>query len=87
MTDIFHSIWRWEFSKMLLVTCPNVGCRKVFKYRVDRKRHLESKKYQGKPPEPLTSLESITKIYHGYLLLFCNTVINHSNNKKAIKIL
>ena len=59
-----------------------MGCRKVFKYRVDRKRHLESK-CQGKPPESLTSLESITKIYHGYLHSFCNTVINHSNNKKS----
>ena len=49
---------------------------------MEKKCHLESKKCQGKPPEPSTSSESIVKRDNGYLCLLCNTVIKHSNNKK-----
>ena len=51
---------------------------------MEQKRCLESKKCQGKSPEPSTSLESIVKRDHGYPRLLCHTVINHSN-KKGIK--
>ena len=62
---------------MPLITCPNVGCRKDFKYRMEKKHHLESKNCQGLPPE---TSNSIVKRDNGYLCLLCNAVIKHSNN-------
>ena len=32
-------------------SCPNTGCRKTFKYRMERKRHLDSGKCEGVPPD------------------------------------
>ena len=65
---------------MPLITCPNVGCRKVFKYQVEKKHHLDSKKCQGLPPETSNSSKSIVKRDNGYLCLLCNAEIKHSNN-------
>ena len=67
---------------MHLSKCPNVGCRMVFKYRMEKKRHLESNKCQGKPPEPSILSKSIVKKDNGWLCLLCNTAIKHSNNIK-----
>ena len=47
---------------------------------MEKKRHLESKKCQGLPPETSSSLKSIVKRDNGYLCLLCNTEIKHSNN-------
>ena len=65
---------------MPLITCPNVGYRKVFKYQMEKKHHLESKKCQGLPPETSNSSKSIVKRDNGYLCLLCNAEIKHSNN-------
>ena len=70
---------------MSLITSPNVDCRKVFKYRMKKKRHFESKKCQGKPPEPSTFSESIDKRDNGYLCLLCDSVIKHKNIKQIIE--
>ena len=62
------------------ITCPNVGCRKVFKYRMKKKHHLESKECQGLPPETSNSSRSIVKRDNSYLCLLCNAQIKHSNS-------
>ena len=72
---------------MPLITCPNAGCRKVFKYQMEKKRHLESKKCQGLPLETSNSSKSIVKRENGYLCLLCNDEIKHSNNISRHKTL
>ena len=70
---------------MPLITCPNVGCRKVFKYRMEKKCHLESKKCQGLPPDTSNSSISIVKRNNGYLCLLCSAEIKHSSNIRRHK--
>ena len=69
MTGIFHCEAVQNCIKMPLITCPNVGCRKVCKYQMEEKRHLESKKCQELPPETSNSSKSIVKKDDGYLCL------------------
>ena len=80
MTGIFHCAAVQNCIKVPLITCPNVGCRKVFKYWMEKTCHLESKRCQGLPPETSYSSKSIVKRDNGYVCLLCNAEIKHSNN-------
>ena len=42
---------------MALISCSNIGCRKTF--RMEKKRHLESGKCVGVPPDPVNLSEML----------------------------
>ena len=65
---------------MSLINYPNVGCSKLFKYRTEKKRHLESGKCAGVPQEKSHLSQKIVKRDDIYLCLECNTEIKHRNN-------
>ena len=66
---------------MYLNSYPNRGCRKTFKYRMERKRHLESSKCEGVPPDPSLVAKKIVKNDNDvYVCKECNTEIRHRNN-------
>ena len=67
---------------MPLITCPNDGCRKTFKYRMEKKRHLEGNKCTGTPPPETIERPKVIKTGESYLCLLCKTQITHRNNVK-----
>ena len=70
--------------KMPLSSSPNRGCRKTFKYRMERKYHLDSGNCEGVPPGPSVAAKKIVKIVKNdndvYVCKECNTEIRHRNN-------
>ena len=84
MTGIFHCAAVQNFIKMPLITCPNVGSRKVFKYQMEKK-HLESGKCQGLPPETLNSSKSIVKRDNGYCVCCVMLRLNIQTTSVGIK--
>ena len=66
---------------MSLSSCPSRGCRKTFKYRMNRKRQLDSGRCEGVPLEPSVVAKKIVKNDNGvYVCKECNTEIRHRNN-------
>ena len=84
MTGIFHCAAVQNCIKMPLITCPNVGSRKVFKYQMEKK-HLESEKCQGLPPETLNSSKSIVKRDNGYCVCCVMLRLNIQTTSVGIK--
>ena len=67
--------------KMSLNSCTNSGCRKTFKYRMERKRHLNSGKCEGVPLDPSVVAKKIVKNDNDvYVCKACNTEIRNRNN-------
>ena len=59
-----------------IYTCPNIGCRNSFKYRIQRGRHM--KKCEKAKPDKVSK---IVKNYIGsYNCKKCSKVIKHRNN-------
>ena len=68
---------------MALLRCPNVGCRKAFKYRMEKKCHLESGECAGVPPDPENSSKIIVKKDGGaFVCLECNAEFKYRENIK-----
>ena len=66
---------------MSLNSCTNRGCRNTFKYRMQRKHHLDSGKCEGGPPDPSVFAKKIVKNENDvYVCKECNTEIRHRNN-------
>ena len=84
MTGIFHCAAVQNCIKMPLITCPNVGSREVFKYQMEKK-HLESEKCQGLPPETLNSSKSIVKRDNGYCVCCVMLRLNIQTTSVGIK--
>ena len=63
-----------------LISCPNVGCRMTFKYRMEKKRHLESNKCKGTLPDNKKPIVKMDGESNSYLCLNCNKTIKHKNN-------
>ena len=78
-----------SIEKMSLISCPNAGCRKTFKHRQEKKRHLDNKKCTGTPQESFKDNGSIIKKGNMFICLLCNAEIKHINNlsrhKKSCK--
>ena len=67
--------------KMSLNSCPNRGCRKTFKYRMERTRHLDCEKCEGVPPDPSVVAEKKVKNDNDMCICKkCNTEVTHINN-------
>ena len=67
--------------KMSLNSCPNRGCRKTFKYSMERKHHVDSGKCEGVPSNPSVVAKKIVKYDNDvYVCKECNTEIRHRNN-------
>ena len=68
---------------MALLRCPNIGCRKTFKYRMEKKCHLESGECAGVTPDPENSSKIIVKKDGGaFVCLECNTEFKYRKNIK-----
>ena len=70
---------------MPLISCPNAGCRKTFKYRIERKRHLDGNSCMGIPQESTKHKKSIIKKGDVFVCLLCNAETKHRNNKSRHK--
>ena len=72
---------------LFLNSCPSRGCRKTFKYRMERKRHLDNGKCEGVPPDPSVVGKKIVKNDNVYVCKKCNTEIRHRNNvRRHLKV-
>ena len=64
--------------------CPNVGCNMVFKYRMERKRHVDNGKCKGTPPQKTKDyglMQNVSILENGaYLCGICKTEIKFKNN-------
>ena len=76
--NLFAKMWNNVHLVMSEFVCSNAGCRKTFKYCMERKRHTEHKKCLGTPHIP--EVKSIGKENDYYKYLLCLTIINHKNN-------
>ena len=61
-----------------LIHCPNVGCRKTFRNRMAKKRHLDSNSCIGKASHNIEN--SIIINGEHFICTVCKTVIKHRNN-------
>ena len=62
----------------MVLYCKSNGCRKTFKFRMDRKRHLHSHQCKGTPPVPERKI--IMKDGDNFLCMDCGQKIKHQNN-------
>ena len=70
---------------MPLISCPNAGCRKTFKYRIERKRHLDGNRCMVILQESTKREKPIIKKGDVFVCLLCNAEIKHRNNKSRHK--
>ena len=86
-SDVFHKS----------TTCINVGCRLTFSHRETRRRHINSGKCKGVPPQTVQhKVESFEKKDGNFICNKCKVVITHRNNirrhlkscmlKKGVKV-
>ena len=84
-------------SSTKVLQCINVGCRLTFSHRETRRRHTNSGKCKGVPPQTVQhKVESFEKKDGNFICNKCKVVITHRNNigrhlkscmlKKGVKV-
>ena len=69
---------------MSLNSCHNRGCRKAFKYRMERTCHLDSGKCEGILPDPSVVAKKIVKIDND--MCICKDVTHINKVSRHLKV-